>query len=266
MAIVASDLVAYASINVALDPPGPTSDTTTTGGAIDLDYRVIFTDLGANDDVEVVSAAGGDTTQSCTVVARDATGASVTQTVTLNGTTAVIFSALSGDGIVTDIQSFGMDADAVGIVTLRRSVAGTTISTVPIGERGFIRLFRNLSSAASAVTAYEKIFWKNTHATLSLLTAIIKENADPTAKVEFALEDAIDDTGTVTNRLTAPAAGDLASGGFSSSDQALSTIDLGTADLAAGLAIGVWIKLSLLADDSPIQNTYTTELSGSTAA
>jgi len=263
MPIVAADLIAFASINVAGDPPGPVADTTTSGGAIDVEYRVVFTDIASADDIEMVSA--GADTATCTIVARDAGGTSVTQTENLNGTTAVIFNTLSGDGIVTQVQSFSMTSDASNVVTVRRSVGGTTIATIPAGERGFIRLFRNLSSDTSAVTAYEKIFWKNTHATLSLLSAIIKENADPTALVTFALEDAVDDTTSVANRLTAPAAGDLASGGFTSSDQALTTIDAATADLAAGVAIGVWIKLSLAADNAPIENTYTTELSGSTA-
>ena len=120
MAVAAADLVAYAAINVAGDPPGPTSDTTTMGGARDPDYQVIFTDLAANDDVEVLSASGSDTTQRVTVSARNAAGAIVSESVTLNGTTAVIFSTI---GVVQRILSIAMNADAVGIVTVRRSVA-----------------------------------------------------------------------------------------------------------------------------------------------
>ena len=245
MPVAAADLIAFASLNM------PADDTSTSGGGIDLDRRVVFTDLAANDDVEAVSSAAGDTTQTVTIVARKADGSSVTEAKLLTGTTAVIFAV---NGIVERIQSVSMDLDAVGTVTIRRSVAGPTIGTIPPGERGFMRLFRNAASEVGATERYEKFFWKNTHATLALLSALVKQNADPTAKITHALAAAKDDAVSVANRKTSPGLT------FNDTDKAVPGTDLG-----AGVAIGVWLNLSLIANDSPIKNTYTSEISGNSA-
>ena len=261
MAIVAGDLVAYASGTPAGDPPGPTTDTETpVGGPIDLDYQVIFStgDLGADDDLEVLSASAGDTTQKVKVIARDSTGALKNEEVTLNGTTAVIFSTM---GVVSQIMSIEMDSDAVGIVTVRRSVAGATIHDIPIGERGAIRLFRNAASETGATTRYAKFFWKNTNATLALLGAQLTEQADPSSKITHAVGTACDDTETVTKRKTAPAAVTA----FGAGPIAVPS----PGDLAPGAAIAVWLKMDLTADDAPIaaaNDTYTSKLDGTTGA
>lgn len=268
MSIVATDLIAFASINVAGDPPGPTADDTVSGGAIDEDYRVVFTYLAANDDVEVLSSAAGDTTQQATVVARDAAGSDVTETVTLNGTTAVIFSTI---GVVQRILSFTIDETggaATGVITLRRSVAGTTVSTVPVGERGFICLFRYAEvPAAGSTVRYEKFFWKNTHGSLALQDVVISEDADPTGKVEFALEDDVDDAASVANRVTAPASADIGATGFGNADLTMATeVDDSQADLLTGEAIGVWVKLTLTQGDEAIGgtagSTWTSKIAG----
>ena len=255
MAVAATDLVAYAAINVAGDPPGPTSDTTTMGGARDPDYQVIFTDLASNDDVEVISAAAGDTTQKVKVFARNAAGAIVNEEKTLNGTTAVIFSTIS---TIQRILSISMDSNATGIVTVSRNNAGspgTTIFAIPVGQRGCIRLFRDAASEASGTTRYEKIFLQNDHATLSLLNAVVKQSADASGKITTALATSINDTETTSNRKTAP------SGGLTFDD--LDKNVVGT-NLAAAGRQGVWLKLTLAADASPIDSTYTIELSGTT--
>lgn len=257
MAITASDLVAYASLNM------PDDDSSAYGGAIDTDYQVVFTPLAANDDVEAVSSAAGDTTQNVTVEARLADGSVVSESKLLTGTTAVIFSTI---GVVERILKITMDADAAGIVTIRRSAAGATIYDIPIGERGCYRLFRKSSSEASPIDWYEKFFWKNTHGTLALLAAIINEDADPTTLISYAMEDAVDDNNSPADRKTAPGAGDIGASGFiASGDLTMATeTDVSTADLVSGSAIGVFVKLVLGADEPPIKSTWTSKLRGST--
>lgn len=252
MPVADTDIVAYAAANK------PTDDTSTNGGAIDALERVVFTDLAANDDIEVLSSSAGDTTQQVTITARDATGATVSQTVTLNGTTAVIASTM---GVVERVQRVLMNANATGTVTVRRSVAGATIATIPPGERGFRRLFINaVSDPVSAKAYYEKIFLKNTHATLSALGAVVAQSADPTGKITHLIASAVNDSATSTNRLTAPsAANTLDPDTFDDTNKSVP----GT-DLAAGAAIGVWLKLSLNAAESPIKSTYTVALNFST--
>lgn len=63
-------------------------------------------------------------------------------------------------------------------------MAGATLRTIPVGERGFMALFRKAASDPSVTkNYYTKIFLRNNHATLSLLTATVKQNADPAARI-----------------------------------------------------------------------------------
>lgn len=252
MPIVATDIVAYAALNKPID------DTSTNGGGVDLDERVVFTDLSVNDSVEVLSSSAADTTQQVTVTARLASGATVAQTVTLTGVTPVVLSTM---GVVQRIQRGLLNADAAGIVTVRRAGAAGDIAAIPIGERGFRRMFINaFSIAASPKVYYEKLFIRNNHATLALLTAIIKQNADPTALVTFLLAASKNDSATSANRLTPPAAGDtLNPDTFDDTDKSVPGTDLGS-----GEGIGCWLALSLAAANAPIDSTFTLQADGST--
>ncbi len=239
-----TDLVCYASANM------PADDSATSGGAIDPDVRVAFTPLAADDDIEVVSSAAGDTTQSVTVRGRKLDGTVAEQTVTLNGTTAVILSTL---GVVARVLKVSMSADAAGVVTVRRSVAGTTVGTIPVGERGFLAVHREFQASATAGTSrYYKVFWKNTHATDSLNSALVSQSADPAARVTHALATSKGDSGSVTNRTTAPA-------GLTFDDTA-KVVPTGT--LAPGETIGVWLKFTHPQGEGDLSTTYTLQIEG----
>src|SRR5581483_8718335 len=163
MSVVASDLVAYHAATQS------DVDGSTVGGAIDTLRRPDFTQLAANDTLEVVSSAAGDTTQTVTVEGRDSQGRIVSQTVTLTGTTAVAFGTL---GTVERVLKCEMSATAAGTVTLRRSDHTTAVRAIPIGERGFSMVFRKgTSSTSGAVDYYAKVFWKNTNGANALLSA-----------------------------------------------------------------------------------------------
>lgn len=243
MPIVASDLVAYASANM------PTADTGTAGGAIDPLRRVVFTQLAANDTIQALSSAAGDTTQTITVVGRNAAGAIVTGGPTaLTGTTPVTISG----GTFERVLSVEMSAAAAGTVTIRRTTGAVTIGTIPIGERGFMTVFqRTASDPAVQKDYYSKIFLKNNHATLSLLSAVVSQSADPANRITFALAAAVNDSGSVANRVTSP--------GLTFNDTAKNVP--GT-DLAAGAAIGVWLNLTLPAADTPWRSTFDIQLAG----
>lgn len=252
MAIISTDLIAFASANM------PDTDTAVNGGAIDTLRRTDFTQLTANDDLEVISTSASDT-QNCTITARNAAGSIVSETRALTGTTAAIFATL---GVVERVLSVELATAAVGTVTVRRSVAGATVRAIPVGERGFMALFRKAASdPAVQKDYYTKVFLKNNHATLSLLSAVVKQNADPAARITHLLAAAVNDTATSTNRVTAPAAADTQDPDtFDDTDKTVP----GT-DLAAGAAIGVWLRLRLPAADPPHRTTYTTEIAGQSA-
>lgn len=252
MAIAAADLILFAAANE------PDEDTSTAGGAIDLLRRLDFTQLAANDDIEVVSTSASDT-QNCTITGRSASGTIVSETKALTGTTAAIFATL---GVIERVLTVELASVAIGTITVRRSVAGATVRVIPIGERGFKMMFRKLAadvSSGSTRNFYAKGFWKNTHATLALLTAQVKQNADADARITHLLASAVDDTNTIANRITAPGAAITQDPDtFDDTDKTVPGTDLG-----AGVAIGVWFRMQLPAGDTPHKYSYVSELVGS---
>jgi hypothetical protein len=251
VSIVAADLVLFASANM------PDDDASTAGGAIDLLRRLDFTQLAADDDVEAISSNAGDT-MNLTITARKPDGTVVAETKALTGTTAAIFATI---GTVERILKAELASAPAGNVTVRRSVAGATVRVIPAGERGFVAMFRKLAAdvaSGSTRNFYAKGFWKNTHATLALLTAMVKQNADADARITHLLASAVDDTNTVANRVTAPGAAITQDPDtFDDNDKTVP----GT-DLAPDTAIGVWFRMQLPAGDTPHRYSYVTELTG----
>ncbi len=245
MPIAASDLILYASVNT------PEDDVATSGGAIDALRRLDFTQIAADDDVEVLSDSASDTTQNVEVDARNLAGAIVTESVgPLTGTTAIIFSTI---GVIERILKCEMDATAVGNVELRRSVAGPSVRIIPIGERGFEIFFYDSASESGSTIRYQKAFYLNNHGTLTLNNAQVQITADPEAVMDFALGTAKDDTETTTDRTVAPSAVSA----FNDTQKSVP----GTT-LEAASRIAVWIRMQLIADDTPKRNTFTLELTG----
>lgn len=84
-------------------------------------------------------------------------------------------------------------------------------------------------------TYYEKLFWKNTHASQDGTSAEASLAADPTGTVTFGLESVIDGTGTNgagNNRQVAP-------GGIVFATTSVSVTNNGV--LSAGKAVGLWL-------------------------
>src|SRR5581483_11952248 len=237
MSITAAELKTYGSANM------PEDDTSTSGGAIDTATKVEFTDISAPDTVNLVSSAAGDTTQLVTI----------TGSATLNGTTPVTVTP-GGAGTFERILKIVMGATAVGTVTATKTTGGATIATLEPGITKVRRLFYDSFSTASPTTRYEKIFWKNTDGSLTLTNAVIQLFADPSSKLLLGLATAKNDSGSVANRLTAP-------GGVTFVGVGVNQSVPGTT-LEAGAVIGTWIELSLLANDSPLKSTGTTQLQG----
>lgn len=246
MSIVAGDLKYFGSAVM------PDDDTTgSVGGAIDLTKKVGFTDITPAGLVEMVSTSAADTTQTVTLYGRNAVGTLINETKTLNGVTPVDFT-LTFERIMKTVMS----ATATGTVTVRKDGAAGDLITL---EPGITQVRKPHYNAAAPVAGnikyYEKIFVKNTHATLTLSSSVIQEYSDPSGKEAFGLEDALDDTHTVANRLTAPAAMT-----FNSSNKNVAN----SQNLTAGSAQGIWIELSLASTDVPTKTTYTPRCEGST--
>lgn len=270
MSVVDSDIKVYGAANI------PESDTGTVGGAIDTSVRYVFddsalvndpTNSGGDGTVKITSSNGTDVSQTVTIYGRDSGGSIVSEALALTGTGIVV-----GSQVFERILKVVIDSAHAGTVTLSDSANGAAIgNTIVDIESGVLTLrtpFYNVAadvSGGSARDFYEKVFVKNTNGVNSLLSMSVAESADPTTNVTFALEDAVDDSNTATNRVTAPTGTDLGASGFDSATKSLATeTDASTADLAAGSAIGVWLKLSLAAGTAATKSTWTMGVTGST--
>lgn len=245
MAIASTDIVIYGAANIQ------TTNTGTQGGAIDTTTRYIFDSptLGntLGETVEVLSSSLSDTSQTVTVYGILSTGSSTNEAFTLNGTTVQ-------NGAVTfqRIDRVVVSGAHTGTITVRKASDNTSIISIETGVLVVRRPFINVASDVSGGSSrdfYEKVFIKNNHATLALLAVTISEYADSTGKITFDLESSVDGNNSIASRLnTAPTS---MLGSFSSADKSLPGTDLQPAS-----AIGVWLKYTLAAGDSPILDTY----------
>lgn len=244
MPIVATDLVRYSPASV------PEDDTSTSGGAIDLTSRPEITQFGANAVAAIVS--DGADTRSVTVTGRNAAGAIVSDVLVANGTTEVV-------GAITfeRIHKIVTTTSATRTITVRQGAGGATVATIAVNEIKRHINFQQSSSAATQKIRYEKIFWRNNHATLALSGAQVTLTADPVARIRIGLATATADTVSVANRLTAP-------GSVVFVDDSVAQNVPGGGNLAAVTAIGVWIEQTLAINDTAQRSTYTTQLSGTT--
>lgn len=252
MSVASTDLVVYGCASE------PQDDVSTTGGAIDTTTRIIFDSSALanvlNDKVTVLSSAAGDNTQTVTVTGRNTAGSIVTDVINLNGTTAV-----NGVVVFQRILKIVISAAHTGSITVKEFTApNTVIVTIETGVLTIRRMFYNAianATGGATKTFYEKCFFKNNNGTNSLLSAQISKTADPAALMAFALENAVNDTESVANRLTAPST-------VTAFDSTAKNVP-GT-DLASGAAIGCWMQMTLPAGTAPQETTFTMQIAGST--
>lgn len=325
MSILIEELKVYGSASM------PDDDTPTgIGGAISTSKKVEFQDIGATGNIQVVSSAAGDTTQTITVTGRNASGVLISEGKQLNGTTPVAMTAntswerllkaikgatTAGDvaaeavtatrtgtcqagsaanTIVLDSGASGADDAYLGqlvrttggtgpnqIRQIVKYVGATKTATVngnwsvtpdntttfrvctgfyfdkaPVEITEVRRPFYNAAAPPSGTRDYyEKIFIKNTNASLSLTSAVVIEQADPSGKVAFAVAATLDDTATngAGNRQTH-------TGGLTFDSSQKSVANSG--NLTNGTAQGVWLKLSLAAGDAAQKTSHTLRVQG----
>ena len=251
MSVVATDIIVYGSASM------PDDDTATNiGGAIDTSVRVVFTDIAATDQVEIVSDNAGDTTQTVTIYGRNAAGELINDAMSLNGTT-VVLSTETFERILKIVVS----AAHTGTITVRDQDTDTAIATV---ESGVLQIRRPCYNAAAEASGgaerkyYEKLFFKNTHATLSLTAATIIEQADPSGKMAFALESSLsgsDTNGSGNNRQVAPS-------GYTFNSTTKNVAN--SQNHTAGAGQGTWVELTLAAGSAAANTSFTLRESGTT--
>jgi hypothetical protein len=244
-------------------------DTGTVGGAIDLTRRILFEDSalcnapaasGGDGTLRYQSTNDADSGVTVTVYGRNVAGSLVEEAKDVGD------SGVSTTGEVVFERILWTSFDSHNYDVKVNDSAGNNIMTVESGVTGVMRPFLGLSSQPdSDVTAYSKIFLKNTNSVNALLAANIIETADPTTYLTFAIEDAVGDSGTSADRITAPTASEIGAGGFSNDTKSLaSQTDAGTADLSPDTNIGLWLKIVLPSGAAAAKSTYTLSVSGET--
>ena len=245
MAITASDLILYGSTG------RPTSDTTVTGGGIDLTARPITTPMSSAEIVELISSSSGDT-RTVTMVYRDTDGASLTWSPTLAGTSAVPIST----GTPQHIMSLTLSsASTTATVTLRMS-SGAAIHSVNPTETDAFRMFQFALSSAAGVVRYEKLFLKNVSTDADLSNANIALTSDASTQYTLALSGGKDTSSEWATRITVPT-------GLTFVDTS-SGVDVPSSTLGSSEAIGVVIEQTLAANATEGWPTILIEASGGT--
>ncbi len=248
MSITTDEIKFYGSAVMAEDDV-----TTAIGGAIALTKKIEFTQMSGNSTLEAVSSSVSDTTQTITVTGRNAAGTIISSAVVLTGTSPVALDALTFERILKATLS----GTAVGTVTIRNSSGGTVWSTMEPGLTEVRVPFYNSAadpSGGAEKTYYEKIFVKNTNATLSLLSGQISEQSDPTGLITFGVAATLNDSGTngANNRQVAP-------GAITFNNSAKNVI---TGELPATEYQGIWLELRLPAGNAAQKSTYTLKVTG----
>lgn len=243
MPIAQADLVKYGAANY------PEADTGTVGGAINTAFRLARFIQASNTAPKAASSAAGDTTQTLTLTGRNTAGVIVSETLTLNGTTQIVFTTT-----FMYLTKAVLSATTTGTVTIYMNDGTTVMVAMPPTTTRNQRVFALSESEAAQAIRYESEWWKNNHASLTLQAAKIRITADPAAKIRAGLAGATDQT--ATNRKTAPSAVTFVD----------DNVDIDVTSVAAGGTKQIWVEQTLAANDTAFNSTYTTELRGTTAA
>lgn len=260
MSIVASELVLTGCANHQETDAG-----TPQGGAQALDKKIVFADLTVNDQIEIVSDDAADTVRQWDVVGKNAAGVDVTENLTTNGTTPVVTTATyerlnkvvrTVPGGTPGTLTVQRDGAAGVLMTLEDAAASAT--GVEITECR--KIYIGLVVPAVTDAFYEKLFYGNEHATLTLTAAKIQlsDVSDPTGTdLKIGGAATVDDSGTTTNRLTPP-------GGVVFVDNQVDQNAPGDGNLDAGEALGIWIENTVTGGAAAIKASFNIRLSGQT--
>jgi len=222
------------------------------------------------------SGAAATSSTSATIILQSGQGASCSIgmiiRITNNSPSGVNFQIRRIVAIATDTISVNRDWGTVPTSATTYTVNhGMLFDILPTQVTQNRRLFYNVASdvtGGSNRTYYEKIFAVNTNTTTALTVASIIKQGDPAAgAIQFALTNALNDTGTVANRQTAPASG-ITAFTTGSAPQTIAVpspqnLPSGAAPNAAG-AQGIWLSLALTAGLAANKTSFSMRATGTT--
>jgi len=246
MSVVNTDLVIYTASDM------PENNTSIVGGNINSGIRASFDDPSSSSPIIIYSSSGTDTSQNLTLTGRGGGGTVISESLALNGT-----SNITSTYTYNRILTASLDAIAVGDITVSGSTVNK-ITDIPVGESGFRRPFYDATASVdTSKTYYEKVFIKNNNTTTELTDAqVIESNNGLAAKISFGLEDTKKSNQTIANREAVPTG---ITGGFGAGPSGIMNNLLSTGDYQ-----GVWLKLSVDANEASINSFYEVQVSGTT--
>jgi len=264
MSVTNADLVVVASANM------PEDDVSLSGGVVDLAVKMTFTDIDVADTVNIVSDNANDDIV-LRVFGKDASGADVTEDLTLSSGTATTPDAGAQTFLTIDkvVKQSGTRA-AGATVTLYRTSAGDPLATFEAAsvsptdtEITTVRkIFYDATSGAAQKLLYEKVFYHNNNATFTLSDANIQIEAfTPPGSLTFAvgLSATLDDSASVAQRL------DTAPGGVSFVAPGVDVAVANSQNHSPGSDQGVWIRITIPLSHAAVQSsTFTLVEAGGT--
>ncbi len=217
----------------------PEDDISPSGGPIDVTHRPIWYELSWPSIILIVSTDPADF-RTVTITGRDVTGNAAVQAIPLNGIKRRV-------SAIEFIHVDKVEASAThptARIFVVQNLGSLMLHDINPGELGGFRMFLNANaSTTDPKSRYEKLFWKNTDDSDVPTLATVELSHDAIGKISIGLDAVVDGTQSVANRFLAPA------GVTFVDDDVQIPVPGGT--LAAGSAIGVWIKQTLLINDGP---------------
>lgn len=250
-----------------------------TGTAAAGDIAAIATTANATGTLQAAANGSGVTGPSATLQSGQGASVQVGQIIriTNNSPAGVNFQLRQIIALVGDIATVNADWTVLPTSASTYTVnEGMLFDFAPNRVTEVRRPFYNAAadvSGGAARTYYEKVFVVNNNTVTALTTAAIVKQVDPaglyagSGALDIALTTALNDTGTIANRQTAPASGITAfsSGAAPQSVNVPAPQNLppGAAPNAAG-AQGVWLRLSLPAGLAAAKSSFTLRTQGQT--
>jgi len=236
------------------------------GGSINNKVRAIFNNgnlsynpqLSGDGTLRYYSTNDNDANINITVAGRNSNGAIIHELKILDNSGVII----NGEIVFDRILAVYIDEHNYNINITDSSA--NNILTIESGITGVISPFIDVpSSKITELNYYSKIFLKNTSQTNDLIDARIIEAEDPSSKITFTIENEVNGSGSILNRLAAPDTGILGASTFSSASKILYD-EIGVQDLNSDNSIGIWLKLNLPSGSVTSKTTYTLNISGYT--
>jgi hypothetical protein len=270
MSVANTDIVFYTASVM------PTSDSTTgVGGAIEttLKSRPVFSTgqmSGAASVLGVASNGTSDGTKHVRITGRNAGGTIVTEDIAISATADLytVGSTAFERVLKAQVLSSGTPTSGVGVITVRKSSAGTIVSTIAAAESAVQIVFYDSYAPPPTGTTirYEKVYIKNNNATDDLSNCQIALTASTNSLIDFGFSavSSSQTTSGATTRLDAPTSvsffGDTAAHTITTLSGEVAT----AGSLAATEKRGIWLKETLTDASPSTKGTASFTITGTT--